>query len=74
MMAALILKYSLKNIRKLIDYREYGGAPLLGVNGLVMIGHGRSSPRAVKNAIRAAKREIEHNIIEKMIKDVKNNV
>ena len=72
-LAALTLKLTLKHIRKLIDYTEYGGAPLLGVNGLVMIGHGRSSPKAIKNAIRAAKREIEHKIIEKMIRDVKSH-
>jgi len=73
MFGALILKFTLKNARKLVDYSEYGGAPLLGVNGLVMISHGRSSPKAIKSAIRATKREIEHNIIEKIIKDVKGN-
>jgi fatty acid/phospholipid biosynthesis enzyme len=39
---------------------------LLGVNGIVMKSHGRSSPKAIKNAIRAAMREVEHRIIEKM--------
>jgi glycerol-3-phosphate acyltransferase PlsX len=72
-LGALILKLTLKDIRKLVDYTEYGGAPLLGVNGLVMIGHGRSSPKAIKSAIRATKREIEHNIMEKMIKDIKSH-
>ena len=40
-----------KIIRKNTDYDEYGGAPLLGVNGCVIISHGKSSPKAVKNAI-----------------------
>ncbi|MCK5712237.1 MAG: hypothetical protein KAI25_05950, partial [Hyphomicrobiaceae bacterium] len=44
----------------------YGGAPLLGVNGIVMISHGRSNPKAIKNAIRAAIREIEHDILHVM--------
>ncbi|HLF17583.1 MAG TPA: phosphate acyltransferase PlsX [Candidatus Omnitrophota bacterium] len=71
--AAGIFKMTLKEFKKLVDYSEYGGAPLLGVNGLVMISHGRSSPKAIRNAIRATKREVEHNIIEKMIKDIKSN-
>lgn len=45
---------SLRQIRRRLDYREYGGAPLLGVDGVVVIGHGRSDAKAVKNAIRAA--------------------
>ena len=68
-LGALLLKNSLSEARKSIDYAEYGGAPLLGVNGIVIIGHGRSSPKAIKNAIRVAKQEIEHNIIAK-IKEV----
>lgn len=68
-LGALLLKNSLSEARKSIDYAEYGGAPLLGVNGLVIIGHGRSSPKAIKNAIRCAKSEIEHNILQK-IKEV----
>ena len=53
---------SFVNFKKKIDYSEYGGAPLLGVNGVVIIGHGRSSPKAVMNAIRFAKEEVERNI------------
>lgn len=70
-LGALLMKSSLKHIKKLSDYSEYGGAPLLGVNGVVMIGHGRSSPKAVKNAIKAAMREVEHSILSKMIKEIK---
>jgi glycerol-3-phosphate acyltransferase PlsX len=43
-----------KGLKKKIDYTEYGGAPLLGVRGVCVIGHGRSPPNAVKNAIRVA--------------------
>ena len=43
-----------KGVRKRIDYTEYGGAPLLGVRGVCVIGHGRSNANAVKNAIRVA--------------------
>jgi glycerol-3-phosphate acyltransferase PlsX len=53
--AGLLLAYpALKRFKKTIDYAEYGGFPLLGVKGTVIIGHGRSSPKAIKNAIRAA--------------------
>lgn len=66
MLGALLMKGAARAVKKEVDYSEYGGAPLLGVNGIVMKSHGRSSPKAIKNAIRAAMREIEHNILEKM--------
>lgn len=50
----LLLKPALKNFKKKMDYSEYGGAPLLGVNGTCIISHGRSSSKAIKNAIRVA--------------------
>ncbi len=65
-LGALLLKSSLKEAKKSVDYSEYGGAPLLGVNGLVLISHGRSSPKAIKHAIRAAIREVEHDILTKI--------
>jgi len=70
MLGAGIMKSRLNHIKKLADYTEYGGAPLLGVNGLVMISHGRSSPKAVKNSIRATIREIEHNILAAMAEEI----
>jgi glycerol-3-phosphate acyltransferase PlsX len=42
------------NFKKKLDYSEYGGAPLLGVRGITIIGHGRSNANAIKNAIRVA--------------------
>ncbi len=47
-----------------LDYAEYGGAPLLGVNGTVFIGHGRSSARAISNAIRVARISVEQKVNE----------
>lgn len=69
-LGAFLLKTRLKEIKKLADYSEYGGAPLVGVNGIVMISHGRSSPKAIKNAIKATMREVEHNILEAMKKAI----
>jgi glycerol-3-phosphate acyltransferase PlsX len=45
-----------------LDYSEYGGAPLLGVRGVSVISHGKSSPRAIKNAIKVALRAVESNM------------
>lgn len=66
MLGALLLKNSFKKFKKEIDYSEYGGAPLLGVNGVIIIGHGRSNAHAIKNAIRVAKKEVEHRFNEKI--------
>ena len=57
-----LAKRSIKRFSKTIDYTEYGGAPLLGVDGVVIIGHGRSNAKAVKNAIRVARQEVAKNI------------
>ncbi|MEI8349740.1 MAG: phosphate acyltransferase PlsX [Candidatus Omnitrophota bacterium] len=57
-----LIKRSLRKFKRLLDYAEYGGAPLLGVDGVVIIGHGRSNDLAVKNAIRAAINELKHDL------------
>jgi|SRR4030095_872207 phosphate acyltransferase len=65
---------TLKNILKDFDYQEYGGVPLLGVNGISIIGHGRSSPKAIMNMILKAEhmaRAKINNIIAEKIKDIK---
>jgi len=72
-LGALLLKSSLSEAKKSIDYSEYGGAPLLGVNGLVLISHGRSSPKAIKNAIRAAQEQVEHNVLKKIKEEMSKN-
>ena len=52
----LLARRAFRRFRRRVDYSEYGGAPLLGVAGLVIVGHGRSSARAVRNAIAMAAR------------------
>ena len=59
---SLLLKPSFKRLKKHIDCQEYGGAPLLGVNGCVIISHGKSDARAIKNAIFQAINFSESNI------------
>ena len=58
----LLLKPKLDEFKKKVDYSETGGAPLLGVNGVVIIAHGSSSPKAIKNAINRARELSEKNI------------
>ena len=60
----LLAKSAMKKFMKKLDYAEYGGAPLLGVKGVSIIGHGRSDGRAVASAIRAALRACEHRVNE----------
>jgi len=61
---------SLRRFKKEVDYAEYGGALLLGVNGVVIIGHGRSNIKAIKNAIRVAKEEIERQVNAKILEAI----
>jgi len=67
MLGGLLLKPTFKKFRKNLDYSEYGGAPLLGVNGVAIISHGRSDAFAIKNAIRVAKEEVERKFNEKLL-------
>jgi glycerol-3-phosphate acyltransferase PlsX len=53
-LGALLLKPTLAGLRKVVDYAEYGGAPLLGVDGVGIVAHGRSNPRAIRSALHAA--------------------
>jgi glycerol-3-phosphate acyltransferase PlsX len=62
----LLVKPALGEIKKLLDPSEEGAAPLLGINGLVFIGHGRSDAYAIKNAIRVAKNAAEAKVLDAM--------
>ena len=65
-LAGLLAKPAMKRFKKKLDYAEYGGAPLLGVKGVSIIGHGRSDHKAVRNGIRAALRAVEHRLHERI--------
>jgi len=56
------MRQAQENIKRRIDYAEYGGVPLLGINGTCFICHGHSSPKAIKNAIRAACEYVRRDI------------
>jgi glycerol-3-phosphate acyltransferase PlsX len=61
---ALLAKPAFEATARRLDYREYGGAPLMGVDGVVVVGHGRSDAKAIKNGIRLAAQTVENGILE----------
>jgi glycerol-3-phosphate acyltransferase PlsX len=63
---ALLSRQAFNDFRRRLDYTEYGGAPLLGVRGVTVIGHGRSNANAIKNAIRVANELAGANLTEKI--------
>jgi len=62
----LLVRPALKAFRKKVDYAEYGGAPLLGIQGTAMICHGSSNPRAIMNAIKMAHDSETHQVSQKL--------
>ena len=70
---AMMAKGAFTAIRKKIDPEEYGGSPLLGVNGICIIAHGNSSPLAIKNALRVAAESIEHQVNPHIVEEVRRH-
>jgi len=68
---ALLMRKVFKVLKKSIDYAEYGGAPLLGVNGCVIVSHGKSNAKAIKNAIFQAINYVEADITSKIESKIK---
>lgn len=66
LVGGMLVKPAMGRVKKMLDPAEEGAAPLLGVNGLVFIGHGRSDTLAIKNAIRAAKEAAESKVLDAM--------
>lgn len=62
----LLVKKNLSDFKKVLDYTEYGGAPLLGVNGLVVKGHGSSNSKAFKNAIKYAEVAAKSGLVDEI--------
>lgn len=66
-LGAFLVKVSIRDLRKVLDYAEYGGAPLLGLNGVCIICHGDSSPKAIKNALRLATQMVEQKVNQRIM-------
>lgn len=64
--AGLVLMSELRKVKRRLDYAEYGGAQLLGVDGVTVIAHGRSNARAIFSAIRAARDGVQNGVIDTM--------
>ncbi|MBN1918179.1 MAG: phosphate acyltransferase PlsX [Verrucomicrobia bacterium] len=73
LLGALLMRPAFQQLKKAVDATEHGGAPLLGINGTVIICHGGSNAVAMLNAIRAAERFIEHNVNEHITRCLSNN-
>ncbi len=70
-MGAALVKPALKKLAARLDPYEYGAEPLLGVDGYAFIGHGSSDARAVRNALKTAKRSVEAGLVEKISEGMK---
>ena len=62
-LGALLAKPAFNGIRQMLDPAETGAAPLLGIDAMVFVGHGRSDARAMVSAVRAAKQAVDNNLL-----------
>ena len=67
---SLLTRRALRRFRRRVDYSEYGGAPLLGVGGVAIVGHGRSSIKAVRNAVAMAYRFAANDFIARLALEI----
>lgn len=72
-LAAAVLKPGLSRFKAQMDYTEYGGAPLLGLNGAIIKSHGSSNDRAIKNAVRQARKFVKGRVIEQIGANLKGS-
>jgi glycerol-3-phosphate acyltransferase PlsX len=66
----LLSRQAYRRFRKRLDYSEYGGAPLVGLNGVCVVGHGRSSAKAVRNAVAMAARAVTEGFLDRLSREV----
>jgi phosphate acyltransferase len=71
MAGAYVARHAFNDIKRKTNYEEYGGSPLLGVNGICIIAHGASTPLAIKNALRVAAESIEHRVNPHIVEEVR---
>jgi glycerol-3-phosphate acyltransferase PlsX len=70
----LLMRPAFDSLKRRVDYAEYGGAPLVGINGISIISHGRSSDRAIKNAIRVAAELAKGEVNKHIRADIEKNM
>jgi glycerol-3-phosphate acyltransferase PlsX len=67
---SLLTQRAMRHFRRRVDYSEYGGAPLMGVAGITIVGHGRSSAKAVRNAVAMAYRFASGHLIQRLEREI----
>jgi glycerol-3-phosphate acyltransferase PlsX len=70
----LLLRPAFRRFKRRVDYAEYGGAPLLGLNGVSIICHGRSSPKAIKNAVLVARDFVAGHVNRHIREDIERHL
>src|SRR4029077_11990177 len=65
-LGGVLIRPGVRQIRNRIDWREFGGAPLLGIEGVAVVAHGRADTRAMKNAIRVTRDAIQNDLVGKI--------
>ncbi len=73
-LGGLFVRGAFKRFKKIVDYAEYGGAPLLGINGVGMICHGGSNVKAIKNAIRFTHEYAQSGVTEHVVEKLSENI
>jgi glycerol-3-phosphate acyltransferase PlsX len=71
-LGGLLIRPGVRQLRARIDWREFGGAPLLGIDGVAVVAHGRSDARAIKNAIRVTRDAVQNHLVGKIRAEVGN--
>jgi phosphate acyltransferase len=69
-LGGMLIRPGVRQLRARIDWREFGGAPLLGIDGVAVIAHGRSNARAIKNAIRVTRDAVQNQLVGKIRAEV----
>jgi phosphate acyltransferase len=72
LLGAVLMRNVFRAVEQKIDYREFGGGALIGVNGVVIVAHGRSDAYAIRNAVRTARRAVENDVIGAIKKGLQN--
>jgi len=69
-LGGLLIRPGVRQLRARVDWREFGGAPLLGIDGVAVVAHGRSDARAIKNAIRVTRDAVQNQLVGKIRAEV----
>jgi len=69
-LGGMLIRSDVRRLRARVDWREFGGAPLLGIDGVAVVAHGRSDARAIKNAIRVTRDAVENQLVGKIRAEV----